>query len=99
MIVGFQAYGTLGRRLVDGTDEIKLWGASHAVLSQVHTIGGLSAHADQSDLIDWYGAFESKPPLHLVHGEPRAQQALMARIKSQLNAPVSIATYGQTVEI
>ena len=99
VIVGFQAYGTLGRRLVDGTDEIKLWGASHAVRSQVHTIGGLSAHADQSDLIDWYGAFESKPPLHLVHGEPRAQQALMARIKSQLNAPVSIATYGQTVEI
>jgi metallo-beta-lactamase family protein len=99
VIVGFQAYGTLGRRLVDGADEIKLWGASHAVRAQVHTIGGLSAHADQSDLIDWYGAFENKPPLHLVHGEPRAQKALMAKIESQLNAPVSIATYEQTVEI
>jgi metallo-beta-lactamase family protein len=99
VIVGFQAYGTLGRRLVDGADEIKLWGASHAVRAQVHTIGGLSAHADQSDLIDWYEAFENKPPLHLVHGEPRAQQALMARIKSRLNAPVSIAAYAQTVDI
>ena len=99
VIVGFQAYGTLGRRLVDGADEIKLWGASHAVRSQIHTIGGLSAHADQSDLIDWYGAFENKPPLYLVHGEPRAQQALMAKIKSRLNAPVSIAKYAQTVDI
>jgi len=99
VIVGFQAYGTLGRRLVDGADEVKLWGANHTVRAQIHTIGGLSAHADQSDLINWYGAFENRPPLHLVHGEPRSQKALMAKIKSQMNAPVSIATYEQTVDI
>ena len=99
VIVGYQAHGTLGRRLVDGVEEIRLWGEKYAVRATVHTIGGLSAHADQADLLDWYGAFENTPPLYLVHGEERAQQALEQKVKARFDAPVSIATYNQTIEI
>jgi len=99
VIVGYQAHGTLGRRLVDGAKEIKLWGDMYAVRAQMHTIGGLSAHADQADLIDWYSGFKNKPPVYLVHGERKAQEVLAAKLVSQLDAPVSIATVEQTIEI
>jgi metallo-beta-lactamase family protein len=99
VIVGYQAHGTLGRRIVDGVDEIRLWGENYAVRATVHTIGGLSAHADQADLLDWYSAFENKPPLYLVHGEERAQQALVKKLKARFEAHVSIAAYKQKIEI
>jgi len=98
VIVGYQAIGTLGRRLVDGADEIRLWGDTYPVRARVHTIGGLSAHADQADLLEWYGAFEDSPPVYLVHGEPKAQAALRDRLKAQYGAPVHIATHGQSVD-
>ena len=99
VIVGFQAYGTLGRRIVDGADEIKLWGQKYPVRATVHTIGGLSAHADQRDLIEWYAAFEGRPPLYLVHGEERSQKVLVEALTSELKAPVTIARHQQIVDI
>jgi metallo-beta-lactamase family protein len=69
------------------------------VRAKLHTIGGLSAHADQQDLLDWYGGFQNQPPLYLVHGEPEAQSPLASKLASQLRAPVTIAKYGQTAEI
>ena len=99
VIVGYQAHGTLGRRIVDGAEDIRLWGETHPVRANVHTIGGLSAHADQQDLVEWYRAFENRPPLYLVHGEPRAQKALMAKLQEEMAAPVSIATPGLTIRI
>ena len=99
VIVGFQAYGTLGRRLVDGAETIKLWGDEYRVRIRVHTIGGLSAHGDQADLMAWYGAFDNKPPVYLVHGESKAQEALAKKMRSELDAPVSIAEHAQIIEI
>jgi metallo-beta-lactamase family protein len=99
VIVGYQAYGTLGRRLVDGVEEIRLWGNTYPVRASIHTIGGLSAHADQQDLLDWYGAFASQPPVYLVHGEPDAQAALVEKLKQRFDAPVRIAAFEQTVRI
>ena len=99
VIVGFQAYGTLGRRLVDGAETIKLWGDEYRVRIRVHTIGGLSAHADQADLMDWYGAFDHKPPVYLVHGESKAQKVLAAKMRKELDAPVMIAEHAQTIQI
>lgn len=99
VIVGFQAYGTTGRRLVDGADEVRLWGDSYAVRAAIHTVGGLSAHADQRDLLDWYSAFEGRPPVYLVHGEEKSQTALRDRLSADLGAPVAIAEYGQTIAI
>jgi metallo-beta-lactamase family protein len=99
VIVGFQAYGTLGRRLVDGAETVKLWGDDYRVRIRVHTIGGLSAHADQADLMAWYGAFDQRPPVYLVHGESKAQQVLARKMRSDLDAPVTIAEHAQIVEI
>ena len=99
VIVGYQAIGTLGRRLVDGAGEIRLWGDSYRVRAQLHTIGGLSAHADQSDLMDWYASFANRPPVYLVHGEERGQKPLSEKMKAELAAPVHIARYRQKIEI
>ncbi len=99
VIVGYQAHGTLGRRIVDGTDKIKLWGETYPVRASVHTIGGLSAHGDRQDLVEWYASFENRPPVYLVHGEPRAQNALLEHLKSELQAPAIIAERGQKIKI
>jgi metallo-beta-lactamase family protein len=99
VIVGFQAYGTLGRRLVEGVDTIKLFGEEIRVRCQLHTIGGLSAHGDQADLIAWYGAFPNRPPVYLVHGEADAQRVLAEKMRTDLDAPVFIAEKGQRIHI
>lgn len=99
VIVGFQAYGTLGRRLVDGADTIKLFGEEIRVRCQLHTIGGLSAHGDQADLMAWYSAFQNHPPVYLIHGEPDAQRALAKKMRAELDAPVSIPEKGQRIQI
>ncbi len=99
MIVGFQARGTLGRSLVDGTKHIRLWGETMQVKAQVHTIGGLSAHADQQGLIDWYQQFENRPRVVLVHGEPIAMEPLANQLKTKLGAEVIQANFKQKLEI
>jgi metallo-beta-lactamase family protein len=99
LIVGYQAFGTLGRRIVDGAETVKLWGDEYRVRNQVHTIGGLSAHGDQADLISWYQSFENKPPLFLVHGERDAQNVLAEKMRRELGAPVTIAERMQKIKI
>ncbi|MGA7801422.1 MAG: MBL fold metallo-hydrolase [Gammaproteobacteria bacterium] len=76
IMVGFQARGTLGRALVDGAQRVRLWGETIRVAATVHTVGGLSAHADQQGLLHWYGLFRDRPPVALVHGEPGAMDSL-----------------------
>lgn len=99
VIVGFQAYGTLGRRLVDGADYVRLWGEAIRVNAQVHTVGGLSAHADQAGLLSWYAGFKSPPPVRLVHGEPKAQRVLKSRLESEHGANVEIPSLGLRMEL
>lgn len=99
VIVGYQAIGTPGRRLVDGADEISLWGDTYRVRARVHTIGGLSAHGDQADLMDWYGNFAGRPPVYLVHGEGSAQKPLLLKLRNELHAPAEIARYRQKILI
>ena len=99
VFVGYQAFGTLGRSIVDGAKEIRLWGEEYPVRSSVHTIGGLSAHADQAGLVDWYGAFDGHPPVYLVHGEPDALKPLADKLRSTFAAPVTIAHHGMKVDI
>jgi metallo-beta-lactamase family protein len=99
VIVGYQAFGTLGRNIVDGAEKIRLWGEYYPVRARVHTIGGLSAHADQADLLEWYGAFDNHPPVYLVHGEERSQAPLAKKLRERFNAPVTIARHGQRIDI
>ncbi|MBT8128326.1 MAG: MBL fold metallo-hydrolase [Gammaproteobacteria bacterium] len=99
VISGFQAQGTLGRSLVEGARYIRLWGETVRVAAGVHTVGGLSAHADQHGLINWYSNFEQRPPVTLVHGEPVALEHLASTLEQELNAPVTIAKYGQKLDL
>jgi metallo-beta-lactamase family protein len=99
VITGFQARGTTGRALVDGARHIRIWGEDIRVAATVHTIGGLSAHADQLDLKDWYANFEDRPPVTLVHGEEKALAGLSDCLRKELSAPVSIARPGELLEL
>lgn len=99
VIVGFQARGTTGRALVDGAHHIRLWGETIQVNAQIHTIGGLSAHADQEGLVDWYRRFHGRPRVVLVHGETEAQETLAARLRTELDAPVQVAAPGARINL
>ena len=99
IISGFQARGTLGRKLVDGAKRITLWGEAVQVAASIHTIGGLSAHADQRALKNWYRNFRNRPRVVLVHGEPQAQECLRDVLQNELKAKVVIAKRGQKVNL
>ncbi|MCP5068636.1 MAG: MBL fold metallo-hydrolase, partial [bacterium] len=83
VIAGFQARGTLGRALVDGTKRVRLYGEEVRIAAQVHTIGGLSAHADLTGLSAWYGNLRGSPPVALVHGEPEPMDKLARHLKRE----------------
>ncbi|MEE4192584.1 MAG: MBL fold metallo-hydrolase, partial [Halieaceae bacterium] len=98
VIVGFQARGTPGRALVDGARHLKVAGEDIAVRAEVHTLGGFSAHADQSQLLEWVGRFQRRPRIYLVHGEPEAKAALQAKLKDS-GWQAEIAAGGQTISL
>ncbi|MDX2429271.1 MAG: MBL fold metallo-hydrolase [Xanthomonadales bacterium] len=99
VITGFQARGTTGRALVDGARYIRLWGEQVRVAARVHTIGGLSAHADQLALKNWYGNFRGHPPVTLVHGEERAITGLSDCLRKEFSAPVHVAKPGERLDL
>jgi metallo-beta-lactamase family protein len=98
VIIGFQAAGTLGRRLVDRATTVRIFGEEIPVRAQVVTLGGFSAHADQAALLDWLGHFKTPPgETMLVHGELSAASALAARIDSTLHWRAGIPGHGDTL--
>ena len=87
LIVGYQGEGTLGRRLVDGASEVRIFGEEIAVRARIHTLNGFSAHAGQTELLQWFGFIApDKPQVVLSHGEPRSREPLaeLIRIKHGL---------------
>lgn len=80
MITGFQAPGTLGRQLVDRVSTVRIHGQTLHLRAKVHTVGGLSAHGDQADLLRWYDSFSGRPLVCLVHGESEPAHALQHKI-------------------
>ena len=99
LIVGFQAYGTLGRRLVNGEPRVRIHGDEYQVQAQVHTVGGLSAHADQGDLLRWLGGFQNKPSVYLVHGETDAKQAFRSEVRERLRIDAAIPAPGDILDL
>lgn len=80
VIVGFQARGTTGRKIVDDAKSVKIFRENVTVMAKVFTIGGFSAHANQKDLLKWAAHFESKPKVFVVHGETKASETLAGKI-------------------
>jgi metallo-beta-lactamase family protein len=75
IISGFQAEGTLGRKLVNGEKEVTMHGDRFRVKANLHTIGGLSAHGDRDDLLRWVRSAEGAPKVFIVHGEDIVKKA------------------------
>jgi len=100
IIVGYQAAGTLGRRLVDRDPVVEIFRDKIHVRAQIHTMGGFSAHAGQSGLVQWAANFNPKPQrLILTHGEPRARDALHDRLESELDLKGERPLLGDTIEL
>jgi metallo-beta-lactamase family protein len=98
VIVGFQAPGTLGRQLVDRRPEVFIHGQRVRCLAQIHTLGGLSAHGDQDDLLRWYDSFAGQPPVYLVHGEVPSAEALAEKLRER-GASATVSRPGLKIEL
>lgn len=97
LFVGYQAPGTLGRRIVDGEKVVRIFGEEIAVNARIEYIEGYSGHADQEWLMNFIYSFITKPKhVFLVHGEPNGQEILKAKIEEEAKLPVIIPEYGQT---
>jgi len=99
VFVGYQAEGTLGRRLVNGARWVRMYGEDYRVNAQCHTVGGLSAHTDQRGLLDWYGDIPQHPPVALVHGEDIAREALAGELRERCGVTAQLARPGMTLAV
>ena len=82
VFVGYQAEGTLGRMLIDGAKEVKLFGEPVMVAAEIYNLQGFSGHADQQGLLDWLGGFKTPPKeIFIVHGEEQSKNDFAAKIK------------------
>ena len=101
LFVGYQAPGTLGRRIVDGDEKVKILGEEFAVKARVEYIEGFSGHADQEWLLNFIYSFNVQKPKHifLVHGEPDSQETLKEKIESEIGIGVTIPKYGEKYEL
>ena len=99
LITGYQARGSLGRRLVNGEDSVRIHGQTVRVRASVHTVGGLSAHGDQEDMARWYESMKNRPPVYLVHGEPDSQEAFAEYLRRRNGAEVHRPGPGTVIEL
>ncbi len=100
LFVGYQAPGTLGRKIVDGAKTIKIFGEEIAVNARIEYIEGYSGHADQEGLLNFIYSFIKKPDhIFLVHGEEEGQKVLKDKIIETTNLPVTIPSYGETYDL
>jgi metallo-beta-lactamase family protein len=100
VIVGYQGQGTLGRQLVDGAKQVTIFREDVPVRSKVHTLGGFSAHAGQSGLLNWAAPFQkSKPRIFLTHGEDGPRTALRDQLKARFGLDPAMPQYGDEVEL
>lgn len=100
LIVGFQSHGTLGRALVDGKKLVSIHGVKVPVRAAIKTMGGLSGHAGQSDLVQWFSSLAgSRPRVILTHGEDKARNALRRIISDRFGLDCQMPDLNDVVEI
>ena len=101
LFVGYQAEGSLGRRLVDGIKRVRVLGEEIAVKAKIEVLDGFSAHADAVQTVEWMRAVTAPRPakVFLVHGEGQAQEALKERIQEELGFEVYAPFLGDLVTI
>jgi metallo-beta-lactamase family protein len=100
VIVGFQAHGSLGRKLVERLPVVRIFGEEIPVNCQIHTLNGFSAHAGQSDLLEWFSYLApSRPRVALVHGEDNARSALAKLIEEKYGIRPELPEIGDEFEL
>ena len=100
VFVGYQAAGTIGRRILDGEPEVKIMKQWIPVRCRVAKIGGFSAHADWKEVLRWLEGMEGVPSrTFLTHGEPEAANAMAAHIKERFGWNVHVPQYGERIEL
>lgn len=100
LFIGYQAYGTRGRTILEGKPTVKIHGSEIPVNAAIETITGYSGHADYEEILAWLMGF-NRPPEHvfIVHGEPDASRALAEKIRNQFHWKVTIPEYGQRFDL
>ncbi len=100
IFVGFQAEGTLGRRIVNGDDMVRIFGEEIQVNAKIYTINGLSAHADRDGLLDWASHFRGADPMtFVIHGEERAAFDFARTLTGELSLKTYVPDWGETVQL
>jgi metallo-beta-lactamase family protein len=98
IIVGYQSHDSLGRRLVEGDEIVRIHGEKIAVKARVHTLGGFSAHAGRTDLLGWFEALAaSKPRVILTHGENGPREALAKTIEKRFRLKPALPMMGDVI--
>lgn len=99
IFVGFQASGSLGRKIVDGAKAVSVLGEDVIVRSSIYTINGFSAHADRKELIEWLSAFENSPEIFIVHGEEEAARSFSLLVNERFGFKTHLPKDGEAVEV
>jgi len=100
VIVGYQAVGSIGRRIIEGARTVKIFGEQIGVRARVFTIGGLSAHADQSELIEWIGHFKNAlMKVYVIHGEKKARQVFSRLVHERFGLAVYAPEIGDIIPL
>jgi len=100
LFVGYQAVGTLGRRLIEGEKQVNIFGDKIAVKADIVALDAYSAHADHNGLIDWVKNFTKLPKtIFLVHGEEEGQKYLADTLKKEVNTPVYIPEWQEEIDL
>jgi metallo-beta-lactamase family protein len=95
VFTGFQASGTLGRRIVEGNEKVHILGEEIAVRAKIYTIGGFSAHAGRDELLDWLAGFTNHPEVFIVHGEENASLQFEKSVKERFGFKTHVPRKGE----
>ena len=100
VFVGYQAQGTLGRRIKEGEKVVKIFGEEIQVNAEIHSLEGFSGHADREGIIQWIKSFKNKPKkIFVVHGEEEATKEISRKIEEELKIKTHIPELGETLSI
>lgn len=100
LIVGYQGDGSLGRQLVDGAKQVKIYGDTIDVRAQIHTLNGFSAHAGQDDLLRWLSSLAPvKPKVVLTHGENQQRETLASAIEQRYGLKPVLPALNEVIEL
>ena len=100
LFVGYQAMGTLGRRILEGDKKVRILGDEYLVKARVDRINGFSGHADREELLKWLGGLKRPPQtIALTHGEPEASEALGRSIKEAYGFATTLPKWKDALQL